>query len=209
MIHQNDTISYNAERLGEYLSDSSYDYNRELIAPEPDLYSYFYRWLSKVLEGLFGNRFAEAYTEPFLIGLFIAIIFLVLWFIYRKRPELFMRSPKASLAYEVHEDSIYGVDFDAQIREALTRKDYKEASRLLYLQTLRELSDNEYIIWELYKTPTEYIYELKPENGRETFRVLTNTFLKVRYGNFDITESVYTDMKSMQAELRKEVKNER
>ena len=62
-----------------------------------------------------------------------------------------MRSHKNSLPYTVEEDTIYGVDFPKGIDEALSRRDYREAIRLLYLQTLKQLSDAERIDWQLIR----------------------------------------------------------
>ena len=47
-----------------------------------------------------------------------------------------------------------------RIADALCPTDYREAVRLLYLQTLKQLSDGKRIDWQLYKTPTQYIYEV-------------------------------------------------
>ena len=52
--------------------------------------------------------------------------------------------------YTVGEDTIYGVDFAERIAYALARTDYREAVRLLYLQTLKQLSDGKRIDWQLY-----------------------------------------------------------
>ncbi len=98
---------------------------------------------------------------------------------------------------------LYGIDFDAEIKAALVRRDYKEAVRLLYLQTLKQLSDKELIDWQLYKTPTQYIYEVKSESQRNVFRNLTNSFLRVRYGNFDATEQLFIEMSGLQKEIAK------
>lgn len=65
----------------------------------------------ELLRKIFGSRFAEEYSELILICLAIIILLLIIWFVYKKRPELFMRSPKNKLPYEVGEDTIYGVDF--------------------------------------------------------------------------------------------------
>lgn len=203
MILQSDTLSCDTTRLAYWQNNPAYDYNRELQTPELDLYGWLNMQLMKVLRHLFGSRFAEEYTEPILVILFIIIVLLLAWFVYRKRPELFMRSGKKTVAYTVQEDTIYGVDFQAEIEVALARKDYKEATRLLYLQTLKMLSDAEVIDWQLYKTPTQYIYEVKPESRREIFRNLTNHFLRVRYGNFDATEQLFNQMQELQTEIRK------
>lgn len=78
--------------------------------------------------------------------------------------------------YSVHEDTIYGVDFDFEIKRAMERKDYRESIRLLYLQTLKLLSDEGRIDWQPYKTPTEYIYEVKQEALRRLFQAFDKWF---------------------------------
>ena len=110
-----------------------------------------------------------------------------------------MISRKNALPYAVEEDTIYGVDFARGIADALSRSDYREAVRLLYLQTLKQLSDEKRIDWQLYKTPTQYVYEVR----MPAFRQLTNHFLRVRYGNFEDTEALFHVMQSLQEEVKK------
>lgn len=110
-----------------------------------------------------------------------------------------MISRKNALPYAVEEDTIYGVDFARGIADALSRSDYREAVRLLYLQTLKQLSDEKRIDWQLYKTPTQYVYEVR----MPAFRQLTNHFLRVRYGNFEAMEALFHVMQSLQEEVKK------
>lgn len=203
MILQSNTLSCDTVRLAHWQHNPAYDYNRELQTPEFDLYGWINMQLMKLLGKIFGSRFAEEYTEPILVVIFIVIVLLLIWFLYRKRPELFMRSGKKIITYTVHEDTIYGVDFRTEIAAAVSRRDYKEATRLLYLQTLKILSDEELIDWQLYKTPTQYIYEVKPETRREPFRALTNRFLRVRYGNFEATAQTFNEMEELQRTIEK------
>ena len=169
-----DTLVYDTATVAIWQSGSEYDYNRELQTPEVDLIV--------------------------LAGLFILIVLLLIWFLYKKRPELFMRSGK-KLAYHVEEDTIYGIDFEKEISTAMLRNEYREAVRLLYLQTLKQLSDAEKIDWQPYKTPTEYTYELKSNALRTPFRELTNRFLRVRY--FEATEALFHEMQTLQREIVK------
>lgn len=197
-----DTLVYDTAAIAGWQAQSAYDYNRELVTPEIDLIGWFNIWLGKLLQKIFGNRFAEEYTELVLAGLFIIILLLIIWFLYKKRPELFMRSKK-NLSYSVQEDTIYGVDFLKEIDTALLNSDYREAIRFLYLQTLKQLSDAESLDWQPYKTPTEYICEVKGDALRGVFRKLTDRFLRVRYGNFEATEALFHEMQSLQDEIRK------
>lgn len=204
MIIQADTLVCDTARISWWHSQPAYDYNRELITPEIDVFRWLSMQMAKLLSAIFGSQFAEEYTGLVLICLAAVIIVFLLWVLYRKRPELLMRSSRqVKVAYSVEHDTIYGIDFQQKIAEAIARRDYREAVRLLYLQTLKQLSDAEKINWQLYKTPTEYIYELKPESLRTPFRELTNRFLRVRYGNFEATDSLFHEMEELQSAVQK------
>ena len=64
---------------------------------------------------------------------------------------------------------------------------------------MKRLSDEKRIDWQPYKTPTQYINEVRIP----VFRQLTNHFLRVRYGNFEGTEELFNSMKSLQEEIGK------
>lgn len=197
-----DTLVYDSLSIADLQTLPEYDYNRELITPEVNLMAWLNMWMGKLLQKIFGSKFAEEYTGIILFILFAIVILLIIWFVYKERPELFMRSKK-SMSYRVEEDTIYGVDFDKEIDAAFSRNDYRETVRLLYLQTLKQLSDDEAIDWQPYKTPTEYIYEVKNDALKAPFRELTGRFLRVRYGNFEATESLFREMQVLQGEIRK------
>lgn len=198
-----DTLVCDTACLSGWQNHPDYAYNRELMTPEVNLMEIIDRWMTEMLRKIFGHRFAEQYTEVVLAVLVVLILLAILWFLYRKRPELFQRTRRTRLAYSLHEDTIYGVDFGQEIAASLQRTDYREAMRLLYLQTLKQLTDNEQIDWQPYKTPTEYTYELKKEAIRPPFCQLTNSFLRVRYGNFEATEALFDDMEQMQQTILK------
>lgn len=194
-----DTLVCDTAQIAVWQSDPQYDYNRELVTPEINVFEWLSKQLGHLMQKIFGNRFAEEYAGLILICIAIAILMLLVWVVYKKRPELFMRSRKNNLPYTVEEDTIYGVDFPEGIAQALSRSDYREAVRLLYLQTLKQLSDDGCIDWQLYKTPTQYIYEVR----LPAFRQLTNHFLRVRYGNFEATEALFHAMQALQVEIKK------
>lgn len=194
-----DTLVCDTAQIAVWQSDPAYDYNRELITPEINFFEWINQRFGELLRKIFGGRFSEQYSELVLICIAIVILLLIIWFVYRKHPGLFMRSPKSALPYTVEEDTIYGVDFPGGIADALAHSDYREAIRLLYLQTLKYLSDTKRIDWQPYKTATQYNGEVR----MPAFRELTNHFLRVRYGNFEATEQLFRIMQALQAEIRK------
>jgi hypothetical protein len=203
VILKADTIVYDSAKIAEYQSDSRFDYNSRLGITEFDPFGAFFDWLSEHLGRIMHTEQGDTIARWFLIVFFIIVVLGIAYFIYRTRPELFVREKKReTLAYSVEEENIYDIDFEKELKAALANGDFRTAIRLLYLQTLRFVADRQWIDWQIYKTPTEYTYELKPAGMKPTFRLLTNHFLQVRYGNFKATREVYDAMCGLQNKLR-------
>ena len=194
-----DTLLCDTTKIAVWQSAPSYAYNKELMSQDINIYQWLMGKFQKLLSHLFGPHTAE-YSGYIILGIAILLIALVVWYLYKRRPELFMRNKKNKpLDYDIIEDTIYGVDFENGIRCAVSGGNYKEATRLIYLQTLKYLSDKGLIDWQTYKTPTQYLYELKTP----AFRELTNHFLRVRYGNFKASSDLFERMQSLQTEIEK------
>ena len=99
MTLQADTLVCDTARVAFWQSNPAYDYNRELITPEIDVFGWLSMQLSKLLRAIFGSRFAEEYSGIILVVIAILILLLILWFVYKKRPELFMRSRRGAVNY--------------------------------------------------------------------------------------------------------------
>lgn len=206
MLHPADTIRYNTAKIAEYQADARYDYNSQLQMSDVGLTDIIRQWLAHILRRLLRNAADEtiySLTGWILIGLIVLIIALVVYFIWKKHPSLFTREKKMpGLPYDVEEENIYGVDFEKELSEALASNDFRSAVRIIYLQTLRFLADKEWIDWRIFKTPTEYLYELKPVVLRPAFRDFTNRFLQVRYGNYQATPELFAAMRELQRQIR-------
>lgn len=198
-----DTIIYDAQKIANYQADSRFDYNSQLDLPDYTWFDVVSRWFNRLVNSIFSGRFEENVTTPVMIILFLVALSAVLFFLYKKRPELFMRSKKtAPLPYDIEEENIHGIDFNKEISTALACGDHRLAIRLLYLQTLRFLSDNQLIDWQIHKTPTEYLYEIRNREMKPSFRELTNHFLQVRYGNYQATPELFDIMRDIQSRIR-------
>ncbi len=196
-MHTTDTLLYDTAKIARYQADNHFDYNSQLVHKNFNLYEIVINWFRELMQRFFGSVIADKYSGTILAVVFVLFILLLIFIVYKKRPELFYREKKF-MKYNVEEETIYGIDFNSEINNALSRKDYQLAVRLVYLQTLKHLSDFRCIDWQTYKTPTEYLYEMKRKGVSEEFRQLTNRFLMVRYGNFEATESTYETVKNLQ-----------
>ena len=99
---------------------------------------------------------------------------------------------KQSNAEEIEED-IYEIDFPSSLDKALARGDYRMACRYIYLRTLKSLSDAGQIEWRIYKTPTQYTWEVRDAE----FVRLTNHFLRIRYGDYEATRQLFETMSAL------------
>jgi hypothetical protein len=190
-----DSLVYDVEKIASYRSDGRFDYYSQSPVMKDGVPEFLSRWFNRLLNTVFGGKFEEKYTTPVMIFLFIAILLAALFFLYRKRPELFMRPRRTKpLPYGAEEENINAIDFDSEIAAALDAGNYRLAIRMVYLHTLRILSDRRLIDWQIYKTSTDYLYEMARKELKEPFCELTHHFLLVRYGRYDASPELFEAM---------------
>lgn len=194
-----DTLTSNRQLLQGLQADETFDYGSELHAPDKSLMEWVSDLISDFIDSILGDTLGNDNLRPLFAIIAVVLILVVIYLVYRYKPELFGREGKTTISYTVTEDTIYGIDFDEEIACAIASANYNEAVRLLYLQTLRWLSDNKKIDWQIYKTPTQYIREFTSPQ----FRSLSNVFIRVRYGNYTATEDNISTMRNLQEEIKK------
>ncbi|MBR5727613.1 MAG: DUF4129 domain-containing protein [Muribaculaceae bacterium] len=201
--HIIDTLQCDTTLLQRLQQSSSYEYNREFVQQDTSVIDRILRWL----ESLFSTSVDKATEGDMSIFWVIGGIIVVIAagvYLYTHDVGLFRRSGKSDIDYEAEDEDIYGIDFDDRINQAVTQHDWREATRLTYLKTLRWLADNNRIDWALFKTPSQYTRE---ERSPE-FRDMTNEFLRVRYGNFDANEATYNEMQGRSRTLIARISDE-
>ena len=204
MKHQADSISYDAQKIAKYQADSHFDYNSQFESPDSSWFDNISKWFNRLLNTIFSGEFEESVTAPILICLFVTAILVILFLLFYKRPKLFIREKKTvPVPYSIEEENIHVIDFNKDIADALEKDDNRLAIRLLYLQTLRLLSDEKLIDWQTHKTPTDYFYEIKNADIKPQLLKLTNHFLRVRYGNYNASHELYEEMYDLQSGIKK------
>jgi len=193
-----DTLSCDTALLHQYRVDEAYNYAKELQAPELDLWDWLVNKLMKWVSELFSPNGKGDVRFYIYIGLAIAVAAFIAFLMYRYRAKLFHRTGKVSIIDD-EEDNIYGVDFDAVYAKAMAQKDYYKAVRIVYLRTLRWLSDGNKISWQLYKTPTQYTREYLSVE----FERMTTAFMRVRYGNYQASEELVELLLDLESKIKK------
>ena len=191
-----DSLQIDSALVATWQADSRYDYDREIFEGRQSLMEYLGEVISRWLNDMLGTAIdsqAVYYALLVIGGLAVGVL---AWLVWWRRAGLFMRSEKAATTdYTIAEDTIYGIDCDAELVAAEARGDYRQAVRLVYLQTLRRLSDSGQIDWQPSKTPRQYEREV----GQGAFSELSHQFVRVRYGNFEATASTFAEMRRLQA----------
>ncbi len=89
------------------------------------------------------------------------------------------------------EENLEESDLERFLREALEKKQYKIAVRIYYLMSIKELMQQNFIVWKKNKTNFEYLTEMRERKEFEHFHSLTRAFEIVWYGDVEIEEKEF------------------
>jgi Domain of unknown function (DUF4129) len=175
-------------QLRDLRTDRDYQYGHDVLPPKNPL-ALFLAWVwRKIGEFISVKSYQNVWQYVVLAAIAGVVIYLlmkaeVLGFLFPKRAQL------SQLAYENVAENIHAIDFDASIDEAVSQRNYRLAVRLLYLKTLKRLSDADLIQYKSDKTNRRYVYELANSPLQSDFEALTRQFEFIWYGDFPVDET--------------------
>lgn len=143
-------------------------------------------------------------VNPWLKNLLWGIIILVflaivIAFLYRSNAGMFgKRAKKEEAPEEFSEsgDNIFDINYESEIRNAIGAGKYPLAVRLLYLQTLKNLSQRELIEYRQERTNGDYIFQLFNSPYYKSFFSLTRHYEYVWYGKFPVSPAAFQAMQT-------------
>jgi hypothetical protein len=125
-----------------------------------------------------------------LIGAFVAML---IWFLATSDIRLFRK--KSDAVEEKVEDpsteDIFEMNFEKELQKAVEAKNYRLAVRLLYLRTLRDLSNRNLINYTHEKTNSDYLFQLAGTPYYKNFFKLTRSFDYTWYGHFELSQDAF------------------
>ncbi len=130
-----------------------------------------------------------------LISVFISA---VIWFLANSNISLFS-SKKPIIADEdapITEEDLFSTDFEKQIQKAEAENDFRLATRLWFLHTIKLLSENNLIQYLPETTNTQYLDQLFSSNYYKQFFSITRKFEYIWYGKFEPSEAQYAQIKT-------------
>ncbi len=96
-------------------------------------------------------------------------------------------------------------DFDALIRQALQKNNYRQAIRYQYLRTLHLLAGKSLVVLAPDKTNYQYVTEIVNRDQQQAFAGLTLNYEYVWYGEFEIDKNIYEKIETGFRQLNQKV----
>lgn len=173
-----------------------YQYGHDAPPPENPV-ARFFEWLMRKLSEFLNSK---AYQNVWQYVILAAIAGLVIYLLMKAEVLGFLFPKKAQsggLDYENLAENIHEIDFDAAVDEAVSQRNFRLAVRLLYLQTLKRLTDAGRIDYKPDKTNRQYVYELANLPLQADFESLTRQFEFVWYGDLPVDETRFIQIQTM------------
>ena len=186
--------SFNPHKLEEFKKDSDFQYDR-LQEPVKSLWDRFWEWfwwqVYEIMRTKAGKRTVWTIVTILAVA---AIVFFVVKVMGMKDGGLFGRNSNGDLPFTTSSEDINNISFDEAIREAIENRNFRLAIRLLYLQSLKQLSDKGYIEWQINKTNSDYIMEVAGKPWQSLFKKLTYNFEYTWYGEMNIDNEHFQNL---------------
>jgi hypothetical protein len=182
------------ERLKDYQTDRDYQYGRDVAPPDNPVA----RFLDYLLRRLMNFLASKAYQNFWQYVILACIAGLVIYLLMKAEVLGFLFPKKAQsspLDYENLQENIHEINFEQAIDEAINQRSFRLAVRLLYLQSLKRLTDAGLIQYKADKTNRQYVYELAGLPFQPEFERLTRQFEFVWYGNFPVDETHFLSIR--------------
>lgn len=176
------------------------DFVYETKAPQKTAWDLFMEWLASVFSKIFtfsdqksSINFVALFLKTLAILIIIAVIYLIVRSLINKEGQwIFGKdAQKRNIYYSEAEKNIHLLDFEKLIKENIQSDQKRIVIRYYYLWLLKVMAQNHYIEWDIEKTNSDYLYEIKSTVYREEFTYLSYLYNYIWYGEFEIDETTF------------------
>lgn len=165
-------------------------------APVQSLWDRFEEWFMQWLKRAFDVQDRERastildYTiNTIAVLLILTVIFLIIKAILNKEGTWIFggKSDRNLIRYDEIEKNLHLVDFEKLIKESIKSGEHRLSIRYYYLFLLKKMSEKQIIEWDVEKTNSDYLYEIKSPKLKANFEYLSYLYNYMWYGEFDLT----------------------
>ncbi|HRK54595.1 MAG TPA: DUF4129 domain-containing protein [Cyclobacteriaceae bacterium] len=196
------------EKITSLKLDKDFDYKEPPTMAE-SIWDRFWQWIGRFINTLFEGATSTnwgrvlVYVAAF-VGFMVILLMILRVNAFRI---LYSGADRGSITTNVFHENIHEMDFDKLIQDALTQQKYREGIRLVFLQSLKLLTDKQYIHWHAGKTNHDYVDELNSGELKANFNELSFYFDYAWYGNFPIREEAFTKTQQLFHSLKEKTSN--
>lgn len=182
---------FDEQAISAYSKQKAFIYD-DVPPKTTSLWERFWLWIWKMINALLSGKVSGTIIKYVLIAIVIAVIvFAAIKLIGLDYKLLAKKSKVLEVPFAESLENIHEIDFDEQLAIAMQNRNYRLVVRLLYLKTLKKLTDQHLIDWQPEKTNQDYVAELTDKPYHQEFAALTNQFEYVWYGEFYINEASF------------------
>ncbi|MFK7970490.1 MAG: DUF4129 domain-containing protein [Bacteroidia bacterium] len=182
---------FDQDKLEAYYNDTNYKYGKKFRLAEKQQQAKDAFW-SKLGDFATKDRVANVNFLQMLLAAIVVftVFFVALNILGVDIRRLFKRQAQQIAVHdeELAED-LRELNFDQLLDQASGKGDFRRGVRLLYLETLKMLTEKNTIRYAKHKTNYEYLLAMRNHPLYEDFELLTLRFDYVWYGNFKIDQA--------------------
>ena len=198
--------SFNKTALKEFKANDEFNYvtdNSVVVS----LWDRFWRWVWHLIGDTMADKTTDRIINFLIIGVGIAaVVFAIMKFSGMDLMKILTgKSSNTEIPYTESLENIHDINFDKNIEEAISAKNYRLAVRLLYLKSLKKLSDSGFIDWQINKTNSVYIKEINHPEKRNEFMLLTQQFEFIWYGEFFLESARFRYVEGLFTDFMKKI----
>ena len=188
----------------------------EFKTPEKNAWDRFKEWLANFLNNIFSLTDSKSTLQFVTIALRVLAIIVIVFVIYlivkaimnKEGQWIFGKnSDKKIINYDEIEKNLHLVDFEKLIQKSLESGENRLTIRYYYLWLLKKMSEKQIIEWDVEKTNSDYLYEIKDEAQKEDFAYLSYLYNNIWYGEFELDEETFAKARTAFEKSIKKINN--
>ena len=153
---------------------------------------WFLQWLNRnfdVKDGEKAENILDYVINTIAVIVILIVIYLIVKAILNKEGTWIFGSKSDSnlIRYDEIEKNLHLVDFEKLIKESIHSGEHRLSIRYYYLFLLKKMSEKQLIEWDVEKTNSDYIYEIKSPQLKANFEYLSYLYNYIWYGEFDLS----------------------
>jgi flagellar biogenesis protein FliO len=208
-------IEFDKSIMESYKTDVNYDYFKTVV--EPSVWDKFKNWLnlqwneflnwllSGIKQGSLWNYVALVLKILVIVGIGVLLFWLFRKYYSSRQKTNVQHQNLVNLSEE--EQILRQKDLISLVEEAEQNKNYRLASRYLFLNILKQLREKKIIDYQFQKTNSDYKSEITQDIIKADFSYLSRLYEFVWYGDFELNESDFKKVKSRSENLIINLKN--